>query len=709
MATAQIRAFSDAFVEFASGDIMLSFSLDEGDYDMTRAIMPGMPLLHSHNDELRIGTIVGFSVARPDPDGEGNAAMYLAAEILPDEQLSEECQGIKAQMLAGSMKGTSGQWLFTSWTYLEPMPPPADKPTPAYGAWKVRRWEYLEHSTTNIPRVRSARVLTVSASESDAESDAALLAYVQKRREELSMTTQNAAAPAPTAAPVAPPVAAPVIDYDGLAAWVGEGRMTAAESLQVPGVDFRMMHAAMQRYDQAKAAPAASPAFPPTPPPEPEPPVQIAAPPSPPPVTLEGVPAFEEMRKEMAGIKAALDTERKLNEEQRIRLSSIVVQPHTIEQRSREDRQGFNLEAAFSFRGARGSRTQRLSEKDFPHTRVRLAEMDDAKADQRIHFPATLPYGTGFIYCTREDLWGPDPSWQGYAYMPKISGGGLPPAEGYQAIDSGDVVQRVRPIRLVDDPNIENFPYKAMLRVVPATGEMWVPYVSTEMTVNNPDEGAASTASDLVEDKYVLRPRRAQITVEPTTESVFLNPGLEADVRRHAGRLMRADDQKFVEMTYHATNATQGMVAVPGSDKVAIGAAGATLTLPKVLDTEKHLRDAAKGMGVAPYFYILESSAYFAGRAVVPDMGSGRYLIRGDVNSGVFTETGAPVYASSLIATNGGVLVPGRHYTFAEWQGVMVTVDYATKGNEGKAVYHFTTFRNGVAVYPATFPYFAES
>ena len=105
-----IRAFSDAPIDMYNGKARMAFSLADGAYDMSR-LAPGnggIPLLFGHDDHMKIGDITGYHVARPDPDGEGTAAMMLSADLLPDEQLSRP--GAGDQKAGGRRHADRRQW-----------------------------------------------------------------------------------------------------------------------------------------------------------------------------------------------------------------------------------------------------------------------------------------------------------------------------------------------------------------------------------------------------------------------------------------------------------------------------------------------------------------------------------------------------------------------------------------------------------------------
>ena len=661
MARVTIRAFSDAPIYFMGGLYALSFSLEEGAFDMSRLESPGLPLLSSHEDRVRVGTIVGYSVARPDPEGEGTAAMMLTADLLDDKELSPEAKAVKQQILNGTMKGTSGKWAYdiADDDVLQPYEGPLES-EPLAGAWTVKPWAFIEDSVTNIPLVQSARITSVTAS-AEAAGNLDVLSALMARR--AAMADQTAAQ------------AAPVIDYDALAAAMLRAQAAAQTAAEAPA---QTATATATAEAPAATVPAAPPA------------AQATAP-SPAPTGVDASIAAE-----LAALKASMETEAKNNAAFRERINSLSIQPNTIEQEAaKPGNQVYNIEAAMRMAGMRPG-VLPPSEKDYAYTTKRVKEVASLVASRELLMPQPSTGMTTGLMLTRDDLQA------------------VNPGQAQAAVQMSNVVQTITRTELTRDPNIEAFPYRERLDVIRATGEMQIPYTNTIPVVYRPAETVATTESEYGTDKTMLTPKAASIYVRVTREAQFFDPTIEAEVRMLANRLIRQDDQSFVEATYHAGNAPQGFYALPTADKFVGGAGGANINRGATLDLEADLADAIKNAGYSA-FYVAHGDIYKRLRGILIDDGSGLYLVAGDMNSGMLNNGGSQmlpgmaIFRSSLIAEHGMVLVTGGLYKFAEWQGVMMTMDRESQAENRYVRYVFDSFRDGAAIFRGAFPYVAES
>ena len=656
--TVTIRAFPDSPIKFAGGAYQLAFSLEDGAYDMSRMVTPGLPLLAGHDDARRIGTITGYQVARPDPDGEGAAAMMLTAELLPDTQMAEAERAVKEQVLGGTMRGTSGHWAFDPFAdgVLEKMEVAEE---PAFGAWRVRNWAFIEDSVTNIPLVQSARILSVAAS-GDVPGNATLATILAAKKEEMAnMAEQTAMA------------AGASIDYEKLAEAMAKVQASAATATE-PAVDLP---------PQATASPAS--------------PEQTAA-------TSQAASGGVTANVGLVSAVAAMQTEQAAMKERLERLASINVIPDSIEKAAAVPGQFFNISAAMAMSGMLGE--VKSAERDYPFTTKRVKDTADMRQGGNIVFPQPAGGYDRGMPLTRDDI-------RSAAWGSIFQKGG---AQAQTLMN--DVVQTITRTGLTPDPNIETFPYKERLDVIRAVGEMQLPVVKELPVVQNPAENVDAAQSKYATEKETLTPHRASIFVRISDEALFFSPTVEGELSAVANRLIRADDQKFVETTWSSSQ-TQGIYAIAKSgaaaDKVVVGAAGANFDRDKVLEAEEDVADAVKGAGYDT-FYALSNALYRVGRGVEISSNTGLYLIEGNmhmgrIGGGIREGQTMDVYRSSFLGGYTGVLISGGLYKFAEWQGVMLTRDPFSESEFGRVRFVYTSWRDGVALYTNAFPYFATA
>ena len=649
-----IRAFSDAPINF--GGIGLTFSLEEGEFDMGRLQTSGIPFQFSHMPE-KLGEIVGYSVMRPDPEGEGTAAMYLVAELSADSDLTADGLVYKRQLESGAMRATSAGWSLSRADLVFSDPPEGD------GEYFIMAravgWDLVEDSAVYTPRVESARVISVTASADGSGllsegQVASLRARVEAHRREAKEMAENQAAASPQTS-LTPELQAALEEMvrAGLAASVAPAAPAAGAVTVTPAPAVPPSMAEAAQFAQFRAW-------------------------------------QEAQAQEQASAQAGADGPDPLAQAYRNKFASVNVHPQTIEQAAQEPGQRYHLGAALCFAGIGGAAMP--SERDFAKTVLRMKETADRAGQagpEGLLFPGAS--GRPHLLTTRADLW------------PQLQAN----------VATTNVVQQVTRTELTPDPDVEGFPYKMMLDVRQATGEVWVPVVETALSAHEVAEGSSATESNYATTKSVLTPQAANVYVKVNKQSFFLSPGLDGEIRYEAARRMNANDQKWIETTFHATTASQGLMKVPGSDKVVIGAVGANVERSVFLDAEKHLAAAIKQSGYG-YFFILGGDAYSAARNTKVDSGSGLFVINGDMNMGrVGTSDpmipGPMVYRTGNLGDREGVLIPGRLYKYCEWQGVMVTVDPYTAKDSNVIEYCFDTYRDGVAIYTAAFPYFEDA
>ena len=238
------------------------------------------------------------------------------------------------------------------------------------------------------------------------------------------------------------------------------------------------------------------------------------------------------------------------------------------------------------------------------------------------------------------------------------------------------------------------------------------------MSASDVAESTAGGESAYVEMDQELRPVRNSVWVPATEESVLLDPNIVNQIRISALAAMNDNDQKFIETTWNANTAKQGVYAITPSAGPALktigGAAGAAMTYDKVVELQQNFRKTSKGRN--DFFLLLNADVYAAMLSKLLDAGSGVYLINGNINMGFIGTTfnfdpqyAIRCFASSFMAENGGVLFPGRQYQFVEWQGVSFLEDPYTDKEKGEVRYYWSSYRNGIALYPSQFSYIAES
>ena len=658
-----IRAFSDAPINMFNGKARISFSLDDGAYDMSRldASRGGIPLLFGHNDQLKLGDITGYHIARPDPDGEGTAAMMLQASLLPDDQLSEAARALKAQVVAGTLTAASGNWDF----HLDHMIPVRQRwANLQAGDWRVTHWNFNEQSMTNVPKAPGARVLSVQASMLGSMADGDLLAELQRRKEEIDMAEQN----------VAP--------------GISQEQMTA------------MIASAVASAMAAGATGAAETPAPETPAPEapPEAPAPVAN------VQASNDQALATMQASLAAMQASHSAlEKKLAEEQksaeefRAKINTMSIQPTTIEGAGGgpDDGRRYHFGFAASVLAPNGG----VKEADDPYTALRAKRYQELVQTKELHIPRP-ENGNQRVLC--------------YATMDDMRG-----KFTAAVTDSTDIAPQHERLPTEGWPGYETFPYRDLLRVQQVTGVLHVPVVKTAMSASDVAESTAGGESAYAEMDQELRPVRNSVWVPSTEEAALQDPAIVNQIRISALAAMNDNDQRFIEKTWNANTAKQGVYAITPAAGPAIksigGAAGAAVTRDILIEMEENFRKTSKGRN--EYFFLLHQSVYAAMRKVKIDIGSGIFLIQGNANEGITGDSNNAngpstiirCFASSFIAENGGVLFPGRQYQFVEWQGVAFLEDPYTDKEKGEIRYYWTSYRNGIALYPSQFSYIAES
>ena len=654
-----IRAFSDAPIRFGAIDI--AYSLAEGDYDMSRLSMPGIPFLFAHGNE-KLGNVTGYEVKRPDPMGEGTAAMYLWADLLDDSLLTEEGRAHKARIIAGDLTGTSAGWDTTRARYVK-IPTPVGWPENLFGSVCAKGWALVEDSATDKPLVKSARIIRMTASASsgvltEAEARAIYEAAVGETAQE-----------------------APVMDEQQIKAQIEAAVAAALAAQPAP--------AGSPAVVTAQAPPVSPPASPPTPVSAPAvPPASPpgAVPPPAAPVAGAAPPAQDvaQLQAMVTQLQAQVTQAQASNEEFRNHINSLQIQPRTIEQAAREPGQHYNLGAALAMAGVREA-TTRVNESDYALTRVRMDDTHQKHLDKKLHLPSAN--GLPCLATTMADLW--------------------PQAD----VRSTDVVEQISRTMLTPEPNVQNFPYKDRLDIIRPTGELWVPVVKTMPTAHETPEGNTAPYSDYATEKEQLNPLAANVAIQVTAQAFFMEPATDAQIRAAARRVLDANDQHWIETDWNASTAPQGFYGLTNSDKVVVAAA-ADLGLDDFLEMDNHLGDAIQETGY-DYFYVASGALFKAARAKTIDQGSGLYLAEGSMNRVTIAKTGRTMYRSSKFQGAApedmkAVLVPGMLYKYAEWQGVMVIVDPYTAKRDNKVEYSFNTFRDGVAIYTHSFPYIAK-
>ena len=659
-----IRAFSDAPIDMYNGKARMAFSLADGAYDMSR-LAPGnggIPLLFGHDDHMKIGDITGYHVARPDPDGEGTAAMMLSADLLPDEQLSDQARAIKKQVVAGTLTGASGNWDFL----LDQMVPNRQRwGSMEAGDWTVKRWQFREQSMTNVPKAPGARVLSVQASMLGSARDGDLYAELRRRKEEVDMAEQN-----------------------------------TAQAMTPEAMTAMIANAVASAMAAQSAGSAPEPTPDPTPDPAPAPETPVAAN-----VTASNDNAsMVSLQASVAALTAAnselekkFAEAQKVNEEFRGKVNSLSIQPTTIEGAGSgpDDGRRYHFGFAASIMAPGGN----VKETDDPYTALRAKRYAELVEGKDLLVPRADSNNQRLLcYATMDDMRG--------RFTAAVT-------------DTTDIAPVRERLPTEGWPGYETFPYRDMLRLQTVTGVTHVPVVKTAMSASDVAESTAGGESSYAEMDQELRPVRNSVWVPSTEEAALLDPNIVNQIRISALAAMNDNDQRFIEKTWNANTAKQGVYAIIPAGGPAIktigGAAGAAMTRDKIIEMEENFRKTSKGRN--DYFLLLNASVYSAMRKVKVDSGSAIFLIQGNANEGVTGDTmnlSGPAstircFASSFMAENGGVLFPGRQYQFVEWQGVAFLEDPFTDKEKGEVRYYWTSYRNGIALYPSQFSYIAES